>query len=143
MAITPSNMTAIGFKLPLFSLPDTRLSNQTMHTNTTNLVKNQPILILFICNHCPFVLHLIKPLVDMITRFQSQGLQCVAISSNDPITHPSDAPEKMTDFATQHHFDFPYCFDATQEVAKTFGAACTPDFFLFDQNHLLGLPRSI
>jgi peroxiredoxin len=137
MAITPSNMRPIGTQLPTCILPDTRQSPNHEMIDLAKYADKQPLLVAFICNHCPFVLHLIEPWVSMMTQLQAQGLACVAICSNDPITYPADAPEKMTEFASKHHFTFPYCFDKTQKIASTFHAACTPDFFLFDHNHQL------
>lgn len=87
---------------------------------------------MFICNHCPFVLHVL-PEINRLTRdYEKKGISFVAISSNDPISFPEDAPKKMAFFAKSHNFTFPYLFDETQETAKAYQAVCTPDFFVFD-----------
>lgn len=95
------------------------------------------LLVMFICNHCPFVKHLRSALAEFGKEYQPRGLGIVAISSNDSVAHPDDAPDKMKLEAQQAGYTFPYLFDATQEVAKTYKAACTPDFYLFDKNLLL------
>ena len=97
----------------------------------------RPLLVMFICNHCPFVVHVIDELVRIGDDYTPKGLGVVAISSNDVSTHPDDAPEKMAALAGQKSFSFPYVYDETQEVAKAYGAACTPDFFLYDADHRL------
>jgi hypothetical protein len=89
------------------------------------------------CNHCPFVLHVINEIVMIANDYRVQGLGIIAISSNDIIKYPEDSPELMTDFALQHKIDFPYLFDETQETAKAYEAACTPDFYLFDNQNKL------
>jgi hypothetical protein len=137
MAVTPSSMLPLGTDLPACTLPDVRFAPKPQMIDIPLFAQDQPLLVAFICNHCPFVLHIIKPWVAMMSAYQKQGLACVAISSNDPISYPADAPDQMTTFAKENNFTFPYCHDATQSVAKAFHAACTPDFFLFDANHHL------
>ena len=97
----------------------------------------QPILIVFACNHCPFVLHIIESFVDYVRRFQSQGLSVVMINANDVENFPDDSPDKMIELVRKYNFSFPYLYDETQQVARAYQAACTPDFFLFDQQHKL------
>ena len=92
---------------------------------------------MFICNHCPYVLHLIEPLVKIANKAQEDGFGVVAISANDVDVYPQDGPEQMRRFADQHGFDFPYLFDETQSVAKAYRAACTPDFFVYSRQHRL------
>lgn len=95
------------------------------------------LLVVFTCNHCPFVKHLRGPLLDFARDFAPRGLATVGICSNDAATYPDDAPDKMADEARRHEYPFPYLHDATQEVAKAFRAACTPDFYLFDAKRAL------
>jgi peroxiredoxin len=92
------------------------------------------LLVAFICNHCPFVQHVLPGLVDFAREYIPQGLQVVAISSNDPADFPDDSPEAMAALAREMAFPFPYLFDATQDVALAYGAICTPDFFLYDED---------
>lgn len=133
MALTPSTMLPLGTPAPQFSLPDTR-SGQVL--SLAELRSPKATVVLFICNHCPYVLHIIEKLSAVAQDYQAQGVQFIAISSNDVAKYPADAPEKMTEFAAAHHFSFPYLFDETQEVAKAYQAACTPDFYIFDKNLL-------
>lgn len=90
------------------------------------------LLVVFACNHCPYVVHLAEILGEMGREFGKNGVKVVAVSSNDIENYPQDRPELMVKFARESGWDFPYLYDATQEVAKAYGAACTPDFFLFD-----------
>lgn len=89
------------------------------------------------CNHCPYVLHVINEILMIANDYRVQGLGIVAISSNDIVKYPEDSPELMTDFALQHKIDFPYLFDENQQIAKAYDAACTPDFYLFDNQDKL------
>lgn len=93
---------------------------------------NAGLLVVFACNHCPYVIHLADALANLACEIEAEGVATVAISSNDIEKYPADAPEHMATFAADHGWNFPYLFDETQEVAKAYGAACTPDFFLFD-----------
>jgi peroxiredoxin len=96
-----------------------------------------PVLVAFICNHCPYVVHIADAFAAFASEYKDKGLATVAISANDIRTHPQDGPDKMADFARAHHFTFPYLYDETQETAKAYGAVCTPDLFLFDANKKL------
>lgn len=133
MVLTESNSMVIGSAAPEFQLPDTRDQQQVSLSD----YKNQPILIIFMCNHCPYVIHLLDELAALTQQFASEGIATVAISSNDSVRYPQDSPEKMADLAREKHWQFPYCFDETQTVAKSYGAVCTPDIFLFDASHTL------
>ncbi|UOK42291.1 MULTISPECIES: thioredoxin family protein [Flavobacterium] len=134
MARTPSNMLPLGTMAPEFHLKDTYSS----HTYSfADLKGSKGTLVMFICNHCPFVHHVIDEIVRIANDYRVQGLGIIAISSNDVVNYPQDAPELMQDFALQHRFEFPYLYDATQEVAKAYDAACTPDFYLFDNQNKL------
>ena len=134
MARTPSNMIPLGTTAPEFYLKDTN-SNNTF--SFEDLRGSKGTLVIFMCNHCPFVLHVIKEIVMIANDYRVQGLGIVAISSNDIVKYPEDSPEKMTEFAFKNKIDFPYLFDETQEIAKAYDAACTPDFFLFDSQNKL------
>lgn len=135
MAQTASNMLALGTKAPSFNLPDTNANNFKTFNDVEGTLGT---VVMFICNHCPYVLHVLDEIVRVANDYRVQGIGFVAISSNDIENYPEDAPDKMTEFAFQHKFDFPYLFDETQEIAKKYDAACTPDFYLFDaQNKLI------
>jgi len=128
MSLTPSNMLELGTKAPDFELPDT-VSGKTV--SLSDVAGGKALLVMFICNHCPFVKHIQDELVNVANDHQDKGLNTVAVSSNNIETHPDDSPEKMKAIAEKHNYPFPYLYDETQEVAKAYKAACTPDFFLF------------
>jgi len=129
MAMTPSNMLLLGTKAPGFSLPDT-ISDTVLNLN--ELKGDAGTVIMFICNHCPFVIHVNSELVDIANAYVEKGVGFIAISSNDAVNYPQDSPEKMKIHAKNENYPFPYLFDETQEVAKAYDAACTPDFYVFD-----------
>jgi len=131
MARTPSNMLPLGTFAPNFTLPDTT-NDKIVSLNQINGEKGT--VIMFICNHCPFVKHLNSTIVQLAVTYQSKGIAFIAISSNDVVNYPQDAPELMKQTALQERYSFPYLFDESQEVAMAYEAACTPDFYLFDQN---------
>jgi peroxiredoxin len=130
MSRTPSNMIPLGTTVPEFNLPDTVSGKNFSSEN----LKGKISVIMFICNHCPFVKFVNDQLVSLSNDYISRGVNFVAISSNDVANYPEDAPEKMKENAVRLGFRFPYLYDETQEVAKAFDAACTPDFYLFNQN---------
>jgi peroxiredoxin len=132
MALTYTPAGEIGFVLPDFQLPTV---DGKMCSRQDFLAK--VVVIAFICNHCPFVIHVRKQLSALGTDYLPKGLGIVAINSNDTLTHPDDSPEKMKIEHKQADYTFPYLFDATQNVAKDFKAACTPDIYLFDKEHRL------
>lgn len=132
MAETPSTMVELGTPLPEFSLPD---YDGAMHSSTD--YAGRPLLVVFICNHCPFVKHIIEKFSRQARDYQDKGVAVVAISSNDIEAHPQDDPAHMKRFAAENDLSFPYLFDESQEVAQRYRAACTPDFFLFDENKKL------
>jgi peroxiredoxin len=134
MARTPSNMLPLGTIAPNFKLKDTNSNNEY---SFEDLKGSKGTLVIFICNHCPFVLHVIKEIVMIANDYRVQGIGVVAISSNDIEKFPQDAPNLMTEFAFQNKIDFPYLFDESQQVAKAYDAACTPDFYLFDNQDKL------
>lgn len=129
MARTPSNMMPLGTQAPDFQLPDT-VSGQTVGLH--DLKSDQATVIMFICNHCPFVKHINAGLVALARDYQPKGVAFIAISANDVENYPQDGPEKMKETAQAEGYSFPYLYDETQAVAKAYDAACTPDFFIFD-----------
>ncbi|MCX4025787.1 thioredoxin family protein [Endozoicomonas sp. SM1973] len=129
MALTPSTMMPLGTTAPEFTLPDT-VSGKDY--SLAELTGTKGLLVTFICNHCPFVIHIIDQYTQLLNEYIEQGIGCVAISANDVVSHPDDHPDKMKLMAANQGFKFPYLYDETQSVAKAYDAACTPDFFLFD-----------
>jgi peroxiredoxin len=134
MALTASNMLPLGTKAPQFNLIDVK-DNQKK--SLTDLSGEVGTLVLFICNHCPFVIHVNEQLVKLANDYKKKGINCMAISSNDVVQYPQDGPELMRQHAKDNHYPFPYLYDETQDVAKAYDAACTPDFFLFDSELIL------
>ncbi len=133
MAKTPSNMVPLGAKAPKFELHNT--VDDILYSSEELFSKNGTV-VMFICNHCPFVIHVIDEIVSISENYK-ENISFVAISSNDVINYPDDSPELMKKFAVNKNFSFPYLFDETQEVAKSFNAACTPDFFLYNNESKL------
>ena len=134
MVATSSTMLALGAQAAPFELPD--VSNNNAPIGLSNF-DGKPVLIMFICNHCPFVLHILPQMVELANTAKSNGIGVVAISSNDVQSYPQDGPEHMNALAYEVGFEFPYLYDQSQSVASLYRAACTPDFFLFDQAHAL------
>jgi hypothetical protein len=122
-------MLPLGTHIPIFALTDVVTGELV---KTPDSVGTKGTLVMFICNHCPFVKHVVKEIGRIGAEEKSRGLGVVAINSNDVSAYPDDAPEKMKNLARGEGWAFPYLFDETQKVAKDFHAACTPDFFLFD-----------
>ncbi|MBI2594483.1 thioredoxin family protein [Candidatus Curtissbacteria bacterium] len=131
MTLTPSTMLALGTNAPDFSLPDVT-SGQTV--SLANFAGKKALLVMFICRHCPYVKHVQREIAAIGRDYRSKDVGLVAISANDPKAYPQDAPESLKEQSRELGFTFPYCFDETQEVAKAYTAACTPDFFLFDKH---------
>ncbi len=134
MAVTPSSMLPLGTIAPNFELIDAVSKNSF---SFSDLKGKKGTVVSFICNHCPFVHHVIEEFIRIANDYRVQGIGFVVISSNDIEKYPQDNPELMAEFAFQHNFEFPYLFDATQEIAKAYDAACTPDFYLFDNQDQL------
>jgi len=133
MVLTNSTQRlALGTSAPDFALVDTE--GRTVRRAD---FAGKPLVVAFICNHCPFVKHIRDGLAQFGRDYGSKGLAIVAVSSNDTTTHPADSPAKMREEARAAGYTFPYVFDATQSIAKAYGAACTPDFFVFDAAHAL------
>ncbi len=131
MALTPSTMLALETPAPYFELPDA-ISGKTFSIN--NLKGEKASVVMFICNHCPYVIHVNPEIARIAKDYKHKGISFVAISSNDIEAHPEDAPDKMKTLAAEAGFDFPYLYDESQSVAKDYDAACTPDFYIFDKN---------
>ncbi len=131
MAYTESNMLPLGTSAPDFSLPDT-VSGKTIQLN--DVATEKGLVVMFLCNHCPYVIHVNEEVVRVANDYAAKGVGFVAISSNDAVNYPDDAPDKMKVHAEKVGYPFPYLYDETQEVAKVYDAACTPDFYVFDKN---------
>lgn len=138
MAIS-STMLALGTKAPDFNLPDV-VSGENI---SLSKFVDKPLLVMFICRHCPYVQHVKKELAKIGKDYKDNGLGIVAISSNDTSVYPEDAPESLAEMAREEDFNFPYLYDESQEVAKNYTAACTPDLFLFDKDRGLVYKRSL
>jgi peroxiredoxin len=131
MAQTPSNMLPLGTKAPDFKLIDTASDKMLSLDEAKGITAT---VIMFICNHCPFVKHVNSQLSQLAKGYKSKGINCIAISSNDIDNYPQDAPHLMKQNAIEQDFIFPYLYDQTQSVAKAYAAACTPDFYVFDDH---------
>ena len=132
MALTPSTMLELGTQAPDFSLSDTDGS-----TVSRSDFANQPLVVMFICNHCPYVKHVAKSIAEIAREYQSKGVAFVAIQSNDADAYPDDGPDEMAGEKQSRGYTFPYLYDPSQEIAKAYTAACTPDLFVFDADHKL------
>ena len=130
MARTPSNMLALGTKAPNFKLLDTTTNHKISLLESKG---ENGTVVMFICNHCPFVIHVNPMITKLAQKYQNQGIGFIAISSNDVVSYPEDAPHLMTKVAQKEGYTFPYLYDDTQEIAKAYDAACTPDFYLFNE----------
>ncbi|MHC4087252.1 MAG: thioredoxin family protein [Planctomycetota bacterium] len=133
MAVTASKMLTLGTPAPNFSLPD-------IEGNIVSLAdfeESPALLVIFMCNHCPFVKHVLSDLARLAREYQAKGVAVVGINSNDVANYPEDSPEMMARLVEEVGFTFPYLYDETQEVARAYQAACTPDFFLFDKESKL------
>lgn len=133
MALTPSTMLALGTTAPDFRLPDT----DGKMVGLSDFKSAPATLVMFICNHCPYVIHIRSELAKLAREYQAKGVAVIAINSNDADKYPADSPDKMKQEVASAGYTFPYLFDETQQVAKAYQAACTPDFFVFDHNRKL------
>ena len=133
MSLTPSTMPDLGHRAPDFALPDT--TGQLVRLS--DFADSPALLVMFICNHCPYVVHLRFELAELTRTYIAKGVAVVGINSNDTERYPADGPEAMVREKANQRYAFPYLLDATQEVAKAYGAACTPDFFLYDAQRRL------
>ena len=133
VTLTPSSMIELGSKAPGFQLPDTGGGLVSL----ADFKSHKGLLVIFMCNHCPYVKHIRWALAEFANRNMSPGLAIVGINSNDATTHPADSPEKMIEEVQDVGYRFPYLYDESQEVARSYHATCTPDFFLYDGNREL------
>ena len=134
MALTESNMLPLGTKAPSFNLLDTISGD---HLSFDAVKGEKGTVVVFSCNHCPFVIHVNHEMVNIANDYKAKGINFVVISSNDIENYPQDGPEKMSIVAKVLKYPFPYLYDETQEVAKAYDAACTPDFYVFDASDAL------
>ncbi|MEH1897652.1 MAG: thioredoxin family protein [Nostoc sp.] len=134
MALTASTMLPLGTKAPDFDLREV-VSGKT--TSLSTFAEKKALVVMFICRHCPFVKHIQQELVQLGKDYFTSDLAIVAISANDAKNYPDDAPESLQAFATEQGFNFTLCYDESQETAKAYTAACTPDFFVFDEQRQL------
>ena len=131
MARTPSTLIPLGFIAPEFTLPDT-VSDQNVSLN--EIKSDKATVIIFMCNHCPYVLHVLDGIISLTNDYIPKGISFVGISANDVENYPDDSPDKMKDLALGSGFKFPYLYDESQEVARAYDAACTPEFHIFDKD---------
>ncbi len=134
MALTPSTMLALGTKAPDFTLPDVVSGNSI---SLATVGGKKALLVMFICRHCPYVVHVKKELARLGNDYGKKDIGIVAISANDAANYPEDSPENLKQMAKELGFTFPLCYDESQQTAKAYTAACTPDFFLFDAKRTL------
>ena len=134
MTAVQSTMQALGSAAPSFDLPDTRAANVRVSLDD---LQAKPLLVMFICNHCPYVIHIAERMTAVANDALDKGFSVVAISANDAQKYPQDGPDAMAQFAQKYGFKFPYLYDETQLVAQAYGAACTPDFYVYDSGHAL------
>lgn len=134
MAITPSNMLPLGTKAPDFNLRDTVSGKNISLKDYDNY---DIVVVMFICNHCPYVIHVNSQIVQLANDYSNKRVGFVAISSNDVIHYPQDGPEKMKEHAQEMKYPFAYLYDESQQTARSYDAACTPDFYVFDKERML------
>jgi peroxiredoxin len=131
MAATPSAMLALGTIAPAFTLPDTVSGGEL---SLDDLKSDIATVVMFICNHCPFVIHVREELARLASEYQARGVAFIAINANDAENYPHDSPERMKEEAARNGYTFPYLYDKSQDVARAYQAACTPDFYIFDRD---------
>lgn len=134
MVKTASTMLALGTPAPDFSLPDVTTGRTV---SLSDFDQAPAMLVIFMCNHCPYVKHVADKMAELVREYQERGVAVVGINSNDVEGYPDDSPEKMTEEAKRRGYTFPYLYDELQEVAKAYQAACTPDFYVFDRDRRL------
>jgi len=134
MVATASTMLPLGTEIPEFSLPNAIDGRRVSPANYRGAVG---VVVMFVCNHCPYVRHAIPEVTRLAREYLPKGIAFIAVNANDTAAHPEDGPDHMAHLSRQEGWIFPFVFDETQEVAKAFRAACTPDFYLFDEEHHL------
>jgi len=140
MALTYSRMTALGMEAPTFDLPLANPQVDEIDRPTRRLedyAEAEALVVVFMCNHCPYVVHVEETLLDVARSYQARGVAFVGISANDAEQYPEDSFERMAERTRQKKYPFPYLYDASQDVARAYGALCTPDFFIYDQDRRL------
>lgn len=137
MVTTPSTEIQSGSSAPDFNLPNMNPDHGGDTVSLVDFDRCDALLVVFMCNHCPYVIHIVDKLAELIRTYQPRGLGAVGISVNDISTHPQDAPDKMSELAAKHRFSFPYLYDESQQSARDYGAVCTPDLFLYDRDRKL------
>ena len=137
MVETASKMIELGQIAPDFSLPNTNPDFNSSQVSISDFSDADGLVVAFICNHCPYVIGIKSAFAQFAREYADRGIAVVAINSNDVSTHPADSPEKMSQDAVQFNYEFPYLYDESQEVAKAYDAACTPDIYLFDEQRKL------
>ncbi len=137
MPAVESRMIELGTIAPEFSLPNTNPNFPADTVSLADFADSKGIVVAFICNHCPYVVHIKSGFADFADSYQQKGVAVVAISANDAATHPADGPDRMAADARQHGYSFPYLYDESQKTAAAYDAQCTPDFYLFDANRKL------
>ena len=130
MAYTESTMLPLGTIAPEFLLPEPVTG---LDISLADCRGEKATVVMFICNHCPYVIYVLPKVVEIVKEYTEKGVAFVGINSNDTESYPEDAPDKMEETAFQYGFTFPYLFDETQNVARAYDAACTPDFYIFDE----------
>ncbi len=130
-------METLGMSAPRFNLKNFNPKEKTDTVSLDNFKEYPALLVAFICNHCPYVIHIRDSFIDFVSEFNRKGLGVVAINSNDISSYPEDSPQKMHDESEKYAYPFPYLFDETQDIAKAYKAACTPDFFLYNNKREL------
>ena len=133
MVLTPSTMLPLGTKAPDFSLPNVDGQSASL----SDFAGAKALLVVFMCNHCPYVIHVAPELAKLAAEYQAKGVSVIGINANDAATHPADSPEQMVHEVDMRGYTFPYLYDETQEVGKAYHAACTPDFYVFDKDQKL------
>ena len=134
MVLTPSTMLKLGTKAPDFALPDV-VTGKTIGLDTFS--ESKALLVIFLCRHCPYVQHVREELARLGRDYSGRSVALVAISANDAVNYPDDRPESLKEFAVELGLNYPLCYDESQNTAKAFTAACTPDFFLYDNSRKL------
>ncbi len=134
MALTESNMLDLGTEAPYFDLPNVVTGE---NTSLTDLSSEVATVVMFWCNHCPYVIHVTDEVLDLARQYMAKGVSFVAISSNDVVHYPQDGPVAMKALAEEKDYPFPYLYDESQNIAKDYDAACTPDFYVFDADQKL------
>ena len=137
MPAVESTMIDLGTRAPDFALPNTNPNYSDAKVALSDFSESKGLVVAFICNHCPYVVKIKSSFAEFAREYQQKGIAVVAISANDVCCYPADGPEKMTDDAVQYAYSFPYLYDESQDIARAYGAVCTPDLYLFDSDHKL------